>query len=149
MARKKFKDTTIGKILIGAAGVISPPLGRLIEGSGTIGEALQYVRTSDIPQEEKGKLEALYVSQQIKEDEEITKRWESDNNAGALTRYIRPVICGTLTLLMLLFTLLESSGMFDFQVADKWVSFWSTAYIVVIGSYFGSKGMEKTFNKNK
>ncbi len=147
MARKKFRDTTVGRLLIGAAGIVSPGLGKLLEGSGTVGQALQYIRTSDIPQEEKAKLEALYVEQQIIEDQEITKRWESDNNAGSVTRYIRPVSLIVVTILMLLFTFLDSSDMYAFVVEEKWVTFWQGLAMIMYGAYFGGKSMEKTFRK--
>ena len=147
MARKKFKDTAVGRILIGAAGVISPPLGKLLAGTGTAGEALQYIRTSDIPQEEKAKLEALYVEQQIVEDQEITKRWQSDNDAGKVTRYIRPVSLIVVTSLMLFFTYLDSADMIAFHVEEKWVTFWQGLAMIMYGAYFGGKSMEKTFRK--
>ena len=147
MARKKFKNTTIGRILTGAVKLISPPLGALVEGSGTVGEALQYIRTSDIPQEEKAKLEALYVEQQIIEDQEITKRWQSDNDAGTVTRYIRPVSLIVVTILMLFFTYLDSADMIAFHVEEKWVTFWQGLAMIMYGAYFGGKSMEKTFRK--
>ena len=147
MAKKKFRDTAVGRILIGAASVISPGLGKLISGSGTVGEALNYIRTSDIPQDKKAELEALYVEQQIIEDQEITKRWESDNDAGYVTRYIRPVSLIVVTMLMLLFTFLDSSDAFAFVVEAKWVTFWQGLAMIMYGAYFGGKSMEKTFRK--
>ena len=32
MPKKKFKDTTVGKLLLGAAKVINPALGNVLEG---------------------------------------------------------------------------------------------------------------------
>lgn len=144
---KKFKDTTVGKILSIAAGFISPPLGRLLEGTGTAGEALQYIRTSDIPQDKKAELEKLYIDQQIKEDEEITKRWVSDNETSSFTRYIRPSLLILLTFMMLLFTFLDSADAFAFTVEEKWVGLWSGLAMVAYGAYFGGKSIEKTFKK--
>ena len=147
MARKKFRDTAVGRVLIGAASFISPPLGKLLEGSGTVGEALNYIRTSDIPQDKKAELEALYVKQQIIEDQEITKRWQSDNDAGTVTRYIRPVSLIVVTALMLFFTYLDSADMIAFHVEEKWVTFWQGLAMIMYGAYFGGKSMEKTFRK--
>ena len=147
MAKKKFKDTAVGRILIGAAKVISPPLGKLIEGSGTVGQALQYIRTSDIPQDQKAELEKLYIEQQIVEDQEITRRWTSDNDAGKVTRYIRPVSLIVVTSLMLFFTYLDSADMIAFHVEEKWVTFWQGLAMIMYGAYFGGKSMEKTFRK--
>ena len=147
MARKKFKDTTLGRILIGAAGVISPGLGEVLAGTETVSGALKTIRDSDISPEDKAKLEALYIEQQITEDQEITKRWTSDNTAGTITRYVRPMTAILLTVLMLLFTWLDSADAYAFHVEEKWTSFWGIAYLTVIGAYFGGKSMEKTFKK--
>ena len=145
--RKKFKDTNLGRILIGAAGIVSPALGDVLKGSGTVGEALSAIRNSGIPNEEKAKLEALYVEQQIIEDQEITKRWTSDNDAGGLTRYIRPTLLITLTIMMLGFTFLDSSELYAFNVEAKWVDMWSLLAMTASGAYFGGKSIEKTFRK--
>ena len=64
-----------------------------------------------------------------------------------LTRSIRPATTILLTLLMLLFTYLDSAEMIAFEVEDKWVDFWGLAYLTVIGAYFGGKSVEKTFRK--
>ena len=147
MAKKRFNETTIGRILIGAAGTISPALGAVLKGTGTIGDALKAIRSSGIPDEDKAKLEALYVEQQIVEDQEITKRWTSDNNAGSLTRYIRPTLLIVLTVMMLGFTYLDSAENLAFSVEDKWVDLWSLLAMTTYGAYFGGKSIEKTFRK--
>ena len=147
MAKKKFKDTGVGRILIGAAGIISPALGNVLKGTGTVGEALAAIKQSDISPEDKAKLEALYIEQQITEDQEITKRWTSDNDAGKLTRYIRPLTLIFLTGMLTFFTYLDSAEGIAFHVEDKWVSLWSLAYITFVTAYAGGKSIEKTFRK--
>ena len=148
MAKKRFRNTKVGRVLIGAAGLISPPLGKILDGALSPGEALRTIRESDISPSDKAKLEELYIQQQITEDQEITKRWESDNTAGTLTRYIRPVSLIIVTTLMLLFTFLDSSDLYAFEVEDKWVTFWQGLAMIMFGAYFGGKSMEKTFKKN-
>ena len=58
--KKKFKDTTFGKILLGAAHVINPALGKLLEGVVSPKEAIQAITESKISVEDKIK-EAVKV----------------------------------------------------------------------------------------
>ena len=142
--RKPFRQTKVGSLLIALA---PEPLKSVLKGVSSVGEALSEIRNSGIPDEEKAALEKAYVDQQITEDEEITKRWQSDNDAGKVTRYIRPVSLITVTILMLLFTYLDSADIYAFKVEEKWVDFWQALAIVMYGAYFGGKSMEKTFRK--
>ena len=50
---KKFKDTTVGKLLLGAAGMINPTLGNLLEGVTSPKEAIAEITKSDVSNEEK------------------------------------------------------------------------------------------------
>ena len=54
--KKKFKDTTFGRILQGAAHVINPALGKLLEGVMSPKEAIQAITESKISVEDKIKL---------------------------------------------------------------------------------------------
>ena len=40
MSKKKFKDTTVGKMLLGAAGLINPTLGSVLQGVTSPKEAI-------------------------------------------------------------------------------------------------------------
>ena len=78
MPKKKFKDTTVGKLLLGAAKVINPALGNVLEGVISPKEAIKEITKADISIEDKIKLQQLIHEQQNKEIEETTKRWISD-----------------------------------------------------------------------
>ena len=56
---KKFKDTTVGKLLLGAAGMINPTLGNLLEGVTSPKEAIAEITKSDVSNEDKIKLQQL------------------------------------------------------------------------------------------
>ena len=58
MPKKKFKDTTVGKLLLGAAKVINPALGNVLEGVISPSEAIKEITKSDISTEDKDKTSA-------------------------------------------------------------------------------------------
>ena len=61
MAKKKFKDTTVGKILGGAVSLINPTLGDLITGQTDIPGALEALKTADVPIEDKIRIRELLI----------------------------------------------------------------------------------------
>ena len=75
MSKKKFKDTTIGQLLFGAASVVNPTLGNVLKGVTSPKEAIEAITKSDAPLEDKIKLQQLIFEQQNKEIESITSRW--------------------------------------------------------------------------
>ena len=51
--KKKFGQTTVGKILGGALGLINPTLGGLVTGTNNVEELIQGIKDSNVPQEDK------------------------------------------------------------------------------------------------
>ncbi len=154
MARKKFRDTTVGKLIFGAADLIVPGVGKLLSGAGSVAQVIDGINESSLSPEQKLELRIKVLEIEEKElerdvvaQQEVTKRWISDNNAGALTRYVRPSLLITLTVLLLAFTFLDSSDRYDFSVEDKWVEMWSYLTGIAFGAYFLGKSAEKTFKK--
>jgi len=76
--KKKFAETTVGKLLFGAASLVNPTLGNLISGASTPAEAIAAIGKSDASSEDKIKLQQLIFEQQNKEMESITSRWQAD-----------------------------------------------------------------------
>ena len=58
-SKKKFKDTTVGQLLFGAASVINPTLGNVLKGVTSPQEAIAEITKSDAPAEDKVKLQQL------------------------------------------------------------------------------------------
>ena len=79
MAKKKFKDTTVGQLLFGAASVINPTLGNVLQGVTSPKEAIAEITKSNVPLDDKIKLQQLIYEQQNKEIEEISERWKADS----------------------------------------------------------------------
>jgi len=143
MPKKKFKDTTVGKLLLGAAKVINPALGNVLEGVISPGEAIKEITKSDISIEDKIKLQQLIHEQQNKEIEETTKRWVSDNSTDSyLTRNIRPLTLAFLTLTLFIYIILDSS-LQGFKIDPNWIDLLSSLLLLVYGGYFGMRSAEK------
>jgi len=143
MPKKKFKDTTVGKLLLGAAKVINPALGSVLEGVISPSEAIKEITKSDISIEDKIKLQQLIHEQQNKEIEETTKRWVSDNSTDSyLTRNIRPLTLAFLTLTLFIYIILDSS-LQGFKIDPNWIDLLSSLLLLVYGGYFGMRSAEK------
>ena len=76
--KKKFAETTVGKLLFGAASMANPTLGNILKGVTSPKEAISAIAKSDASTEDKIKLQQLIYEQQNKEMESITSRWEAD-----------------------------------------------------------------------
>ena len=51
--KKKFKDSTVGKLLFGAASIVSPQLGAVLNGVTSPKDAIAEITKSKIPNEDK------------------------------------------------------------------------------------------------
>lgn len=61
MNKKKFTDTTVGKILGGTLGLINPALGSLYNGVGTVEDLLTSIKGADVPAEDKAQATSLIL----------------------------------------------------------------------------------------
>jgi hypothetical protein len=135
MPKKKFKDTAVGSFLLQkipkVVGAIAQdtPVGSVIEaiiGGSEMSEADKQVAL------EKLRLERA-------EMDGVTKRWVADARSGAwLASNVRPLVLIFLTTSYVIgwylgYPLDEITGLLT----------------IVIGGYFGSRGVEKVFGNNK
>jgi len=145
--KKKFKETAVGKLLLGAASVVNPTLGKVLEGVVDPKQAIAEITKSDISVEDKIKLQQLIHEGQQQEMIEISSRWKADLEHGNwLTRSVRPIV-----LLFLIFTtvlmVFIDSGSISFEVDEKWTDLLQIVLITVIGAYFGGRSVEKVRKK--
>jgi hypothetical protein len=91
--KKKFKDTTVGKLLFGAATVVSPQLGSILNGVTSPKDAIAEITKAKIPTEDKIKLQTLFMSNKI-------KKWKKLVQDGKLMQL---VIVGLVRMFVLLF----------------------------------------------
>ena len=93
MSKKKFKDTTVGQLLFGAASVINPTLGNVLQGVTSPKEAIEAITKSDVSLDDKIKLQQLIYEQQNKEIQSITSRWQADASSDSwLSKNVRPLV---------------------------------------------------------
>ena len=93
MSKKKFKDTTVGQLLFGAASVINPTLGSVLQGVTSPKEAIEAITKSDAPAEDKVKLQQIIYDQQNKEIQAITSRWQADSMSDSwMSKNVRPLV---------------------------------------------------------
>jgi len=143
MPKKKFKDTKLGKVLLGAASLINPTLGKVLEGVTTPQEAIEQITKSDISIDDKIKLQQMIYDQQIKEMEEISNRWEYDSNSDSwLSKNVRPIVLLFLIVSVVLMIFIDA-GKINFDVKDSWVDLLQLTLITVISAYFGGRSFEK------
>ena len=104
------------------------------------------VTTDEERKELKIKFEQIFLEARANAEEQITRRWESDNKAGWLPANIRPLTLAFLIISTVLLVFVDS-GTISFNVDDKWKSLLEICLITTIGAYFGSRGFEKIKKK--
>ena len=91
----------------------------------------------------KNELQKIINEQEAIIEQEVTKRWESDNNQSSwLPPNIRPLVLAWLVVSTTLLIFIDA-GAINFVVEDKWVDLLQIVLITCIGAYFGSRGLEK------
>jgi cation transport ATPase len=149
MPKKKFKDTTVGKLLLGAAHVINPSLGRVLEGATSAKDALAEITKADIPVEDKIKLQQMMYDHQNKELEEVSKRWQSDMTSdNKLSKSVRPLTLIFIVVSTVLLIFIDS-GFINFAVDDEWKELLKMLLITIVAAYFGGRSYEKAKSINK
>jgi hypothetical protein len=135
MEKKQFKDTGVGKFLLDKI----PSVVGAIAGDTPVGSVIQaIIGGSDMSDADKEiALEKLKIERA--EIDGTTKRWVADARSGSwLASNVRPLVLVFLTV--------------------SYVAGWYMGYpldsitgllTIVIGGYFGSRGVEKVFGNNK
>tara|TARA_R100001594_G_scaffold15084_2_gene31803 strand:+ start:297 stop:755 length:459 start_codon:yes stop_codon:yes gene_type:complete len=152
MSKKKFKDTTVGQLLFGAASVINPTLGNVLQGVTSPKEAIAAITKSDAPQEDKIKLQQLIYDQQNKELEAITSRWQADSMSDSwMSKNVRPLVLVWCIVIFSLAGILDSIETLPFHINELWNDTFEKIMMSVVLAYFGGRTTEKASSifKNK
>lgn len=135
MAKKKFKDTAVGKFLLqkipNVVGAIAEdtPVGNIIEA--IIGGSEMTEQDKEIA------LEKLRLERA--EMDGVTRRWVADARSGTwLASNVRPLV-------LIFLTTSYVVGWYMGYPLDEITGLLT----IVIGGYFGSRGVEKVFGNNK
>ena len=147
--KKKFKDTTVGKMLLGAAGLINPTLGSVLQGVTSPKEAIAEIGKSKISNDDKIKLQQMLFEQQTKEMQEISTRWVADSKSDSwLSRNVRPMVLIFLVVSSVLMVFIDA-GWIDFEISQSNHALLTTSLTVTLGAYFGGRSFEKITNGKK
>ena len=147
MSKKPFKETTVGKMLVGAAGLINPTLGSVLAGITSPKDAISAITKSDIPEEDKIKLQTMIYEQQVKEMEEISTRWKADSISDSwLSKNVRPLVLVWCIVVFSIAGLLDSVENIPFQINALWNETFENVMMAVVLAYFGGRTTEKATN---
>jgi hypothetical protein len=142
MSKKKFKDTKVGKFLLGKSGLIDA-IGDVLPDKGLLGLVKNLIHNDpDIPPQDKETALKL-LEQDMTEMQEVSKRWSADMSSDSwLSKNTRPLTLIFLTISLVILIILESSNI-QFDVDNSWVDLLKSLLITVYVAYFGSRGAEK------
>jgi len=110
----------------------------------SVGNAIDKIHTSAEEKElVKAEIEKNILNFEEKLQAEVTKRWAADMNSDSwLSKSIRPLVLAWLVVSTTLLIFIDA-GAITFVVEEKWTDLLTVVLITVIGSYFGSRGLEK------
>ena len=143
--KKKFKDTKVGKFLIGKGGVFTS-LTDSIPDKGLLGLVKNLINKDEsMPQQDK-EMALKLLEMDNNELVEITKRWESDNKSdSSLAKNVRPLSLIFLTISLIVFILLDGFDI-NFGVNSGWIDLIKSLLITVYLSYFDYNEEDKFKN---
>ena len=141
--KKKFKDTKVGKFLLGSGSTIVDTVGDLLPNSGVLGIVKNLIAKDEtLPPEDKEKAMRLLELDQI-ELQEVSKRCDSDMKSDSwLSKNTRPMTLIYLTVVTSLYIILDSLDI-AFDIDESWVELLKTLLVTIYVAYFGSRGFEK------
>ncbi len=115
--------------------------GKIVDNAEGI---LDEVITTDEEREAaKAKIKQMLLDSEVKMQEQVTKRWESDMQSDSwLSKSIRPLVLAWLVICTTALIFIDA-GVIKFIVEDKWVDLLQLVLITVIGAYFGGRSIEK------
>ena len=143
--KKKFKETTVGKLLFGAASMINPTLGKVLSGVSSPQEALAEIGKSKISNEDKIKLQQMIYEQQNKEIEAVTNRWQADSMSDSwLSKNVRPLVLVWCIVVFSLAGILDSIESVPFHIGATWNDTFEKVMMAVVLAYFGGRTAEKS-----
>jgi len=141
MPKKKFKDTKVGKFIIGKNGIASV-LADSIPDKGVLGLVKNLI-TDDkglTLQDKETALKLLEMDE--RELEAVTRRWEADAKSdNKLAKIVRPLIILYLTVIVSLYIVLDSLNIF--KVEKHWIDLITTLTTSVYIAYFSGRSIEK------
>ena len=142
--KKKFAETTVANLLLGAASKANPTLRNFLKGVTSPKEAIAAIGKSDASSDDKIKLQQLIYDQQNKEMEAITARWNADSKSDSwLSKNVRPMVLIWCIVVFSFAGILDSVETIPFVIHDNWNDTFEKVMMAVILAYFGGRSGEK------
>ena len=140
--KKKFKDTKVGKFLLGKSGIIGV-INNILPDQGVLSMVKNLIhKDPDLPPQDK-ETALMLLEQDMIELKEVSKRWESDMKSDSwLSKNTRPMALIFLTISLIVFILLDGFSI-SFGIDSGWIDLLKSLLITVYVAYFGSRGAEK------
>tara|TARA_R100000231_G_C5298871_1_gene156968 strand:+ start:319 stop:741 length:423 start_codon:yes stop_codon:yes gene_type:complete len=138
MSKKKFSQTKVGKFLLDKGSNLFNVVGDVLPDNGVLGVVKNLIdKDNTMPQQDKDIALELIKQDQI-EMQEVTKRWVADASAGWLQANVRP-------LTLIFFSVAYVVGWYlDYSLESI-----TGLLSLIVGAYFGSRGVEKVMGNNK
>ena len=141
--KNKFAESTVGKLLFGAASIVNPTLGNVLKGVTSPKEAIAEIGKAKIPTQDKIRLQQMMFEQQTKEMQEISTRWVADSKSDSwLSRNVRPMVLIFLVVSSVLMVFIDA-GWIDFEISQSNQALLTTSLSISLGAYFGGRSFEK------
>jgi|TARA_R100001510_G_scaffold55582_1_gene59726 hypothetical protein len=145
--KKKFSESTVGKLLFGAASIVNPTLGNVLKGVTSPKEAIAEIGKSKISTDDKIKLQQLIYEQQNKEMESITSRWQADAASDSwLSKNVRPLVLVWCIVVFSFAGILDSIDSVPFHINEVWNDTFEKVMMACVLAYFGGRTAEKSTN---
>ena len=145
--KKRFKDTTLGKLLLGATNMINPHLASVLEGVTRPQDAIAEITKSSISPDDKIKLQQIIYDQQNKEIQAISDRWKADSISDSwLSKNVRPLVLVWCIIIFSLAGILDSVESIGFHINETWNDTFEKVMMACILAYFGGRTAEKSTN---
>jgi hypothetical protein len=137
--KKKFKDTKVGKFLINNGSTIGNAIGDVLPDKGILGVVKNLIDKDDsMPAEDKEKALALLKLDET-EMTAVSKRWTADMASTSwLSKNVRPIT-------LIFFSIAYIIGWYCGYELDSVAGVLS----LIVGAYFGSRGIEKVMGNNR
>ena len=138
MSKKKFSETKVGKFLLDKGSNLFNVVGDVLPDNGVLGVVKNLIeKDNTIPQQDKDIALELIEQDKI-EMQEVTKRWVADASAGWLQANVRP-------LTLIFFSVAYVVGWYLDYPLESITGLLS----LIVGAYFGSRGVEKVMGNNR
>ena len=142
--KKPFKETGLGKILLGVLPSVVKGASKVLPDSGVLGVIKRVVDGSpELTAQEKMEFDKLASDMEINAQEQVTRRWEADAKSDVkLAKYIRPVTLIALTVFFMVIMVWDGLDQ-AFMPPENYITLLELLMLTVFGAYFAGRTIEK------